>query len=54
MYTVESDLDPVTFSKRKDADVMKDTLKRAVVPIKSDIVRRETTKEGYIPTYGDE
>ena len=52
-YTVESDKDPVTFNKRKDAEQFKKLLAVSVAGIKSDIVRREVTEEGYEPTYGD-
>lgn len=50
---MQSDLDPVTFLKRKDAEHFKKLLAVSVAGIKSDIVRREVTDEGYEPTYGD-
>lgn len=52
-YTVESSIEPVTFTKRKDAEAFKKLLAQSTLIIKSDIVRREVTDEGYIPTYGD-
>lgn len=50
-YTVESALDPVTFDKRKDAEAFKKLLFISNKALKADIIRREITTEGYIPTY---
>lgn len=54
-YTVESELDPVTFVHKRDAKQFQDLLFRSVniQGIKSDIVRREVTDKGYEVTYGD-
>lgn len=46
-YTVESSLNPVTFTKRKDAEQFRSLLEASVHGHKSDIVRREITDEGY-------
>lgn len=52
MYTVESTIEPVTFYKRKDAELFKRLLnKTATQDYKADIIRREVTDEGYIPIY---
>lgn len=53
-YTVHSELDPVTFNKRKDAEAFKKLLALSSHGYKADIIRREVTEEGYEPTYGDE
>ena len=51
-YTVESTIEPVTFYKRKDAECFKKLLNSAATQnYKADIIRREVTDEGYIPTY---
>lgn len=52
-YTVESSLDPITFSKKKDAVAFKKLLLISNLELKSDIVRREITDNGYEVTYGD-
>lgn len=52
-YTVESELDPVTFLEEKDAKALQRLLRKSTLALKSDIVRREVTDEGFIPTYGD-
>lgn len=52
-YTVESELDPVTFKKKKDALTFKKLLSISNLELKSDIVRREITDNGYEVTYGD-
>lgn len=55
MYTVESTIEPVTFYKRKDAECFKRLLNKAAThEHKADIIRREITDEGYIPTYPGE
>lgn len=54
-WTVTSNIEPVTFTRKKDADCFKDLLNnKSVHNHNADIVRREVTDEGYIPTYGDE
>lgn len=52
-YTVQSTIEPLTFNKRKDAEVFKLLLSTSTSQLKSDIIRREITEEGYEPTYGD-
>lgn len=52
-YTVESELDPLTFTKKKDALALKRLLLISNRELKSDIVRREITDKGYIVTHGD-
>ena len=52
-YTVESELDPLTFNKKKDAVAFKKLLLVSNRELKSDIVRREITDNGYEVTYGD-
>lgn len=52
-YTVQSPLDPVTFTKKKDATAFSKLLLASTAEIKSDIVRREVTDNGYEVTYGD-
>lgn len=52
-YTVQSELNPVSFRRRAHAELFKKLLAVSVNPLKSDIVRREITDDGYIPTYGD-
>lgn len=52
-YTVESELDPLTFTKKKDALALKRLLLVSNRELKSDIVRREITDNGYIVTHGD-
>ena len=52
-YTVESELDPVTFKKKKDATTFSKLLLVSNLELKSDIVRREITDNGYEVTYGD-
>lgn len=47
-YTVESEFDPITFNKRKDAEAFKKLLAMSTVGYKSDIIRREVTDEGYM------
>jgi hypothetical protein len=52
-YTVESTIEPVTFYKRKDAECFKKLLNTAATNhYKADIIRREVTEDGFIPTYG--
>jgi hypothetical protein len=46
-YTVESLIDPVTFTKRKDAVAFQKLLINSVHSYKSDIVRREITDGGF-------
>lgn len=53
VYSVESELDPITFNKRKDAEAFKRLIATSVHVHKGVIVRREITHEGYIPTYGE-
>lgn len=51
-YVVQSTIEPVTFYKRKDAKLLKELLNKAATQnYKADIIRREVTDEGYIPTY---
>lgn len=52
-YTVQSPLDPVTFTKKKDATAFSKLLLASTAEVKSDIVRREVTDNGYEVTYGD-
>lgn len=54
LYTVESRLDPITFTRRKDAYLLKSLLNDSASNIQAEVIRREVTTEGYIPTYGDE
>lgn len=51
-YTVHSELDPMTFSKKKDAVAFSKLLSVSNLELKSDIVRREITDEGYEVTHG--
>lgn len=53
-WTVESSGDPVTFSKKKDAEEYKRLLLISTAAVKADIIRREITNEGFIATHGDE
>ena len=54
-YTVQSTIEPVTFYKRKDAETFKRLLNQSSTGLyQADIIRREVTEEGFIPTYGDE
>lgn len=46
-YTVESPIEPVTFTRKRDAESFKRLLKNSTAEYRSDIVRREITKEGY-------
>ena len=46
-YTVQSNLDPVTFTKRKDAEAYRKLIKLSTGEYKGDIIRREVTEEGY-------
>lgn len=50
-WTVQSPIEPVTFTKKKDATAFAKLLHTSTNSLKSDIVRREVTKEGYEPTY---
>lgn len=52
-YTVQSTIEPVTFTKHKDAKHFQHLLLVSTNSLSSDIVRREVTNEGYEPTYGD-
>lgn len=52
-YTVQSPIEPVTFKKKKDAVAFKKLLAVSLNNLKSDIVRREVTDEGFEPTYGE-
>ena len=51
LYTVQSAYDPVTFTRYDDALHFRALLSKSVNDIKSDIVRREITEEGFEPTY---
>ena len=54
-YTVESTIEPVTFYKRKDAECFKQLLNNAATNhYNADIIRREVTDDGFIPTYPGE
>lgn len=54
-WSVQSSIEPVTFTRKKDAECFKDLLNnKAVHSYNADIVRREVTEDGYEPTYGDE
>lgn len=53
VYTVESEFDPLTFTKRKDAEAFKHLISISNRRLNGVIVIREVTDEGYIPTYGD-
>ena len=48
-YTVQSQIEPVTFSKQKNAKLFKHLLE--VAGYTPDIIRREVTDEGYEVTY---
>lgn len=52
-YTVESPIEPITFTNKKEAKGLQRLLRRSTLQLKSDIVRREVTDDGYEPTYGD-
>lgn len=52
-YSVESELDPMTFKKKKEALAFQKLLLVSTSELKSDIVRREVTDKGYEVTYGD-
>lgn len=55
MWTVQSNIEPVTFYKKKDAKCFQDMLNsKATAHYNADIIRREITEEGFIPTHGDE
>ena len=51
-YTVQSELDPITFNKKKDATAFCKLLLASTSELKGDIVRREIVN-GYEVTYGD-
>lgn len=51
---MQSPLGPITFNRYRDAVDFRILLDASLNGIKGDIVRREITKEGYHPTYGDE
>ena len=54
-WTVESTIEPVTFSKKKHAEAFKKLVNReATVNYQAAIIRREITDRGFIPTYGEE
>lgn len=46
-YQVQSEIEPVTFKKRKDAVAFQKLLLASEHKYQSDIVRREITKDGY-------
>lgn len=46
-YTVQSPIEPVTFTKHKDAKDFQRLLKCSTSKLKSEIIRREITEEGY-------
>lgn len=47
-YTVQSPLNPVTFTKKKDAEAFKKLLEASTASHQSDIVRHEITDKGYM------
>jgi hypothetical protein len=47
IYTVRSKHDPVSFTKRKDAEAYQKLLLNSLNFLESDIVRHEITEEGY-------
>jgi hypothetical protein len=47
-YTVQSSLNPVTFTKKKDAEAFKKLLEASTASYQSDIVRHEITDKGYM------
>lgn len=53
LFTVQSRIEPVTFTSERDATTFKRLLRRSTHRIDSDIVRREVTDDGYVPTYGE-
>lgn len=46
-YTVQSTIEPVTFTKKKDAEQFKELLNKSTGVYQPDIVRREVVDEGY-------
>lgn len=46
-YTVHSQLDPVTFAKKKDAETFRRLLKLSVHAYESNVVRTDMTDTGY-------
>lgn len=46
-YTVQSTIEPVTFTKKKDAECFKELLNKSTGIYQPDIVRREVVDEGY-------
>jgi hypothetical protein len=52
-WTVQSELNPVTFTQEKQAKSFARLLSKSTNRLRSVIVRREVTDEGYHPTYGD-
>lgn len=54
-YAVKSNIEPVTFYRKKDAKHFVELLNsKATADYNAVIIRREVTNEGFIPTYGDE
>lgn len=51
-YTVQSEIDPVTFKRKKDAVAFCKLLSLSTLELKGDIVRREIV-DNYEVTYGD-
>lgn len=51
-YTVHSEVDPVTFKRKKDAVAFCKLLSLSTLELKGDIVRREIV-DNYEVTYGD-
>lgn len=46
-YTVQSPIEPVTFTKKKDAEAFSKLLRASTAEYESDIVRREITDDGF-------
>lgn len=46
-YTVQSGVEPITFTKKKDAVAYQKLLKASTKELSSDIVRHEITDDGY-------